>query len=76
MNKQLAPRELEIVVLIATKGYTYKEVSSLLDISPNTMKAYMERIFKKLEVNSMVKVVIWYYQDKLKAISNTSKHCG
>jgi len=47
--EQLTPREREVVLLIA-RGYTYREVSSRLDISVKTLESHMSNIFGKLGV--------------------------
>ena len=48
---QLAPREREVLDLLAT-GAMYKEVAKHLGVSRNTVITYIRRIYKKLHVHS------------------------
>lgn len=48
---QLTERETEIA-LLASKGYSNKEISAKLFISPNTVKSQLKNIFEKLNINS------------------------
>ncbi len=47
----LSGRELEVLTLVA-KGYTRKEIARLLEISVNTVSAYIKSVYKKLSVNN------------------------
>jgi DNA-binding CsgD family transcriptional regulator len=43
----------EIAVLeLSTKGYNYDEVARLLNLSGHTVKTYVKRIYRKLNVSS------------------------
>ena len=48
---QFSPRELEVLNLIA-KGYANKEIAQLLDLSPNTIKTHISKLYDKLGVNN------------------------
>jgi len=45
----LSQREKETLKLI-TKGYTNKDISIIMHISPNTIRTHRNRIWKKLEI--------------------------
>jgi DNA-binding NarL/FixJ family response regulator len=47
----LAEREGEILSLVA-KGFNFQEIARLLDISNNTVKTHIYRIYRKLSVHS------------------------
>jgi DNA-binding NarL/FixJ family response regulator len=48
---RLSKREQEIVSLVAT-GARNKEIAAELDIAPDTVRAYLRRIYEKLHVHS------------------------
>lgn len=50
INFSLTNREIEVLKLIA-QGYTNNEISTILFISPHTVKSHMINIFNKLGVN-------------------------
>ncbi|MCY6958555.1 LuxR C-terminal-related transcriptional regulator [Clostridium brassicae] len=52
----LTKRESEITSLIL-EGYTNKEISSKLFISPHTVKTHVENIFKKVNVNNRISLI-------------------
>lgn len=55
-TSQLAPREMEILELVAD-GYANKEIASELDITLSTVCWYLHEIYKKLHVQSRVQAV-------------------
>ncbi len=63
-SSPLTKRETEILMLIS-KGFTYKEISGLLDISRSTVMTLIQRIYKKLEVSSKTEAV---YEGKQKGL--------
>ena len=55
---RLTPREIEVLQEVAS-GCTNREVAQRLHLSPNTIREYMRRIFKKLDVESRVGAIVW-----------------
>lgn len=47
-KKSLTPRELEILIILAT-GRTITSIAISLHISQNTMKTHLKNIYRKLE---------------------------
>jgi DNA-binding NarL/FixJ family response regulator len=56
---QLSPRE-EAVLDGLAKGWTYKQLASELDISIDTIRTYIRRIYEKLHVQSRTEAVAKY----------------
>jgi DNA-binding NarL/FixJ family response regulator len=54
----LTDREAEILALI-TQGKSNAEVSTLTYLSPNTVKSYIRAIYRKINVDSRTKAVLW-----------------
>ena len=52
----LTPRECEILELLAS-GRSTKEIARQLDISPNTAKTHLARVYEKLEVQRRIQAV-------------------
>lgn len=52
----LTKRELEITTLIL-EGYTNKEISNKLFISPHTVKTHVENIFRKVNVSNRISLI-------------------
>lgn len=52
----LTPRECEILALLAS-GESNKEMARSLDISPNTVKTHVARVYEKLEVERRVQAI-------------------
>lgn len=52
----LSPRELEIVEALA-RGESNKEMARRLEISPNTVKTHLARVYAKLEVQRRVQAI-------------------
>jgi two-component system NarL family response regulator len=55
---------MEVVGEIA-QGKTYKEIAESLGLKFETVKTYMARIRKKLNVNSKVKIVLWAVENNV-----------
>jgi DNA-binding NarL/FixJ family response regulator len=55
-SSALSAREVDVLALIS-KGMSVQEVGELLSISTNTVKTYIRRIYKKLEVRSRIEAV-------------------
>lgn len=60
-NGQLSPREQAVLEGLA-KGWTYKQLASELDISIDTIRTYIRRIYEKLHVQSRTAAVAKYLQ--------------
>ena len=58
-NWQLSPREQAVLNGLA-KGWTYKLLASELDISIDTIRTYIRRIYEKLHVQSRTEAVAKY----------------
>lgn len=52
----LTPREAEVLVLLA-EGMATKEIASHLGLSPETVKDYVQAVYRKLEVHDRVSAV-------------------
>jgi len=57
---KLSPREEEILSLLA-EGALYKEISSALGISMDTVRTHLRRIYDKLHVHSRTQAVMKFY---------------
>jgi DNA-binding NarL/FixJ family response regulator len=55
----LSPREQTVLDLLA-KGLTYKQIADQLDISIDTIRTYLRRIYEKLHVQSRTEAVAKY----------------
>lgn len=53
---KLSEREKEVLLLLI-EGLEYKEISSKLDISPNTIRNHISKIYKKLYVTSRAQAI-------------------
>lgn len=58
-REQLSPREQAVLDGLA-KGWTYKQLASELDISVDTIRTYIRRIYEKLHVQSRTEAVAKY----------------
>jgi DNA-binding NarL/FixJ family response regulator len=56
----LSPREKEIVAQLA-KGFLYKEIASQLNISIETVRTHIHKIYEKLHVRSRTEAVMKVY---------------
>jgi DNA-binding NarL/FixJ family response regulator len=54
----LTDREAEILALI-TQGKSNAEVAKLTFLSPNTIKSYIRTVYRKIDVDSRTKAVLW-----------------
>lgn len=52
----LSPREREVLTLL-TKGFSYKMIADEADISIDTVRFYIKKIYEKLHVHSMTEAV-------------------
>jgi DNA-binding NarL/FixJ family response regulator len=58
-SDDLSPRENEVLELLA-RGYLYKEIATVLQISVETVNTYIRRIYEKLHVRSRAQAVAKY----------------
>lgn len=58
-HPQLSPREEEVLNLLA-KGLTYKQIADELQISLDTVRTYLRRVYEKLHVQSRTEAVAKY----------------
>jgi DNA-binding NarL/FixJ family response regulator len=58
---KLSKREEEVLALLA-KGSLYKEISDTLNISLNTVRTYVHRIYEKLHVQSRTEAAVKFLQ--------------
>ncbi len=59
----LSDRELEILVHVA-KGWTNARVANHLNVSQNTVKFHLQKIYQQLKVNNRVQATRWYHENK------------
>jgi DNA-binding NarL/FixJ family response regulator len=59
----LSERERQIIGLLAT-GLLYKEIAEKLDLTFETVRSYVKRIYEKLHVHSRTEAVNKYHQQK------------
>ena len=53
----ISERELQVLKLLAD-GRSNKEIASNLDVSPNTVKTHIARLFEKLEVRRRTEAIL------------------
>jgi len=58
-TESLSPRETEVLDYLV-KGYSYKEVAEVMSISYGTVHTHIERIYRKLHVQSRAQAVARY----------------
>ena len=59
----LSSREMEVLQALS-KGHTYKQIASDLDISLGTVRTYIQRIYEKLHVHSHAEAVMKFARNK------------
>jgi len=58
-TESLSPREIEVLDYLV-KGYSYKEVAEAMSITYSTVHTHIERVYKKLHVQSRAQAVARY----------------
>lgn len=61
--KNLTKRETEVVDLLP-EGHTNKGIAGLLGISEHTVETHLDRIFRKLDVQSRTEAACKYVLDR------------
>jgi len=61
---KLSGRETEVIRLMA-EGFTNREISRILKISPHTVKSHVIHIFNKLGVSDRTQASVWAAQNQL-----------
>jgi DNA-binding CsgD family transcriptional regulator len=61
VDRQLTPRQMEILKLLA-KGFYYREIGEALGISPSTVRAHLHSTYRKLDVNNRSRAVIKFHE--------------
>jgi Response regulator containing a CheY-like receiver domain and an HTH DNA-binding domain len=59
-GEQLSKREMEVVDLLS-KGHTYGEISNKLFLSINTVKFHIKNIYRKMGINSRIRLLKLLY---------------
>jgi DNA-binding NarL/FixJ family response regulator len=62
--EKLTIRETEVLVLL-TKGYTYRMVAAELHISFETVRTFIKRIYQKLQVHSNTEAVAYALKNRI-----------
>jgi len=52
----LTPRERQVLQLLS-KGFTYKEISEPMEVSPETVKKHLKNIYRKLKVQNKIEAL-------------------
>ncbi|MFN8250956.1 MAG: response regulator transcription factor [Ferruginibacter sp.] len=60
----LSARETELLQLLV-KGYSYKMIADEMNISIETVRSHIKKVYKKMQVNSATEAVYKAMQDKL-----------
>ncbi|HMT00248.1 MAG TPA: response regulator transcription factor [Saprospiraceae bacterium] len=64
IKNQLKEKELEFIRLSCSE-LTYKEIATIMNLSPKTIDGYRESLFEKLDVKSRVGLVMFALKNKL-----------
>jgi DNA-binding NarL/FixJ family response regulator len=63
-ENRLSPREIEVLRPIAD-GRSNSEIAAMLTISPETVKTFVSRTLRKLDLRDRVEAVVYAYRDGL-----------
>ena len=64
LKKILTSRENEVLQYLLT-GCSKKEIAYKLHISEHTVKAHIEKIYKKFNINNRIQLIIYLIKNKL-----------
>lgn len=62
-DPRLTPREWEVLRLVA-EGYTYREITDVLAVGSQTVRASVQAILKKLQLRRRSELMRWYATHK------------
>ena len=62
--QQLSPRERQITELVAQSKQN-KDIAFRLGLTENTVKQYLNRLFKKRDIHSRVELAIMYVRGEI-----------
>lgn len=65
----LTPTEKRVFDIIV-KGKTTKEIADELCLNFSTIKNHRTSILKKLGARDSKEVIVWFYEDKIKKLTN------
>ena len=69
LNPELSFRERQVVNLVA-QAKLNKEIAHELHLTEGTVKEYLNRIFRKLNVSNRTELAVWAVNDR-----NHASHC-
>jgi two-component system, NarL family, response regulator LiaR len=69
----LSPRETEVLALIAS-GSTNQEIAARLDVSINSVKAYIRSAYRKIGVQRRTQAVLWGVRNGLSSNADPQPH--
>lgn len=68
----LTQRQIEVVQLLAL-GKTNKEIATALNLGEGTVKMHVWRIFRKLNLDSRLKIALWALDTKEVGCASVSR---
>lgn len=69
--ESLTPREEEVLDLLAREGLTNRELAERLVVVEKTIWTHLKNIYRKLNVKSRSKAIVWAHQHRTKQPINT-----
>ncbi len=69
MHRQLTKRELDIVILVVG-GQRNRDIARKLSITENTVEQHLVHIYQKLNIQSRVELVSFYYKHLIPGQTN------
>lgn len=59
----LTPRQAQVARLVS-QGLTDKELASALHLSYPTIKLYLQRIYRRLDIHNRTQLAVWWLTQK------------
>lgn len=56
--EQLSPREKQVIDLVS-QGQLNKQIAAQLHLTEGTVKEYLNRIFRKMDVTNRTELAVW-----------------